>query len=952
MRIKSEIGWGLMLLVNIFFLRVGAEAEELEQGFRGVAHSAKPWVYYWWLNGHVDEPTIIRDLEAMERVGVGGFLVFDARGYWDDTSHLVLPPPKMDFMGPQWRQMLRLALQKADSLGLEVSVNLSSCAGSLKGPWKVGDDAPKKLVWETLEVQGPQRLTYEWKKPEGQPFREVAVLGLLVSRTSAQPMEPAPGVKRPEGGQEAGVETSPRIAVKVVDLTQQVDAQGRLCWEVEPGQWTLVRFGYVAMEGRDYDVDILDPKAVEAHFERMGKAILEDAGPLAGKTLTHFYTVSWEGALPTWTREFAKEFEARRGYKIRPWLPVLAGFLVRTREESDRFLRDYHKTLAECFQDNYYGKLQELCHQHGLKWHAESGGPWNRNLPVFAQADQLAFLARTDMPQGEFWWGGVQAVRHRGFNRSAAMTAHIYGKPLAAAEAFTHMVHHWSAYPATLKPRADVAFCEGINHLIWHTFTASPVEFGRPGIEYFAGTHINPNVTWFPQAAPFFTYLARCQWMLRQGHLVADVCVYIGDKPYIGWSSSSQKLHGGGGTNSFNQNTPWSARATLKLPKGYTYDLVNTEVLLSRMRVQDGDLVLPDGMGYRALVVDWEEDVAEPTVLEKLVTLAKAGATVVLGQRRAERAPGLRDYPRCDQQVQQRAEELDKIAMTGKSTEESLQTKGIPPDFEGPWNYIHRRTSEADIYFLVGEGTAPCTFRVKGKQAELWNPVSGQIVEAPDWHWTDDGRTVVSVSLPENGSIFVVFRKPGQPPRPPAPPKPPVETIPLTGPWQVSFEPDLGAPDSVTFDRLIPWNEHPHEGIKFFSGTAIYRKSFELTAEQSSRGVRLQLGQVYCTAQVRLNGKPLAILWTAPWSVDATPAIRPGNNALEIAVTNTWVNRLIGDAALPPEKRITKTNVALRPGKRTPSFRLYQGFASEDPLMPSGLLGPVQLDFFEGTPSR
>ncbi len=932
--------WFVALFLASVVLPAVVAADELEQAFRSVPQSARPWVYWWWLNGNIDEKTIRRDLEAMKQIGVGGLLLFDARGYHDDEAHVVLPPPKTDFMSPQWRQMLRLALQKAHQEGLEVSINLSSCAGALKGPWEVGDDCPKKLIWQAAEVVGPQKLAYELKRPQGRRYWPIAIMGVMVAHAAARPERTSPDALRAEGWQEAW----PRTALKLVDLTSQVDAQGRLSWDVEPGTWVLLQFGYVTMEGRQYDVDILDAAAVERHFGRMGKALLEEAGPLAGKTLTHFYTVSWEGALPSWTRDFEAQFESRRKYKIQPWLPVLAGFVVRTPEQSQRFLRDYQKTLAECFRDNYYGKLHELCRKHGLKWHAESGGPWNRNMPVFSEADQLSFLARTDMPQGEFWWGGMYSARHRGFNLSAAMTAHVYGKSLAAAEAFTHMAHHWSAYPAALKPTADHSFCEGINHLIWHTFTASPEQFGQPGIEYFAGTHLNPNVTWFRLAQPFLTYLARCQWMLRQGRFAADLCVYVGDKPYLDWSNLGA---------SAERNPAWSQQATLTLPKGYSYDLLTTEVLLERLRVQDGDLVLPDGMCYRALVVDWEENVAQPAVLEQLVALARAGATVVLGRRRPERAPGLTNYPACDRRVQQLVEELTALAITNKSVEEVLLAKQILPDFQGPFSYTHRRTMQAEIYFVAGSGNAECIFRIYGKQPELWDAVTGQIFPAPQWRLTDDGRTAVWLSLPENGSMFVVFRKPETPLRAPGPPqRSALETLVLTGPWQVDFQPGRGAPTTLGFDRLVAWNEHPDEGVKFFSGTATYRKSFELSAEQALRPVRIQLGDVKHIAEVWLNGKPLGVVWTAPWSVEATGAVKPGRNELSVAVTNTWVNRLIGDARLPAEKRITRTNVALRAGKREPSFRPFQGFASEDPLVPSGLLGPVRLEFFDAANAR
>ena len=930
-------------------------AVRLEEGFQSVPTADKPWTYWWWLKGNVTEPSITRDLEAMQQNGFGGLLMFDARGYHED--HVVPPPSQMEFMSPEWRRMLKFALTEANRLGLKVSVNLSSCAGALKGPWEVGDDAPKKLVWTAAETRGPQRLTCDLRPPAGKRFWDVAVLAVRHEEKAAE--VPGRVAAAATDLSDNWQEVSPRfgsqpVVVEVVSLSDKVDARARLAWNVPEGRWTLLRFGCVTMEDHEYDVDILDPQAVEGHFERMGKALLRDAGPLAGtgRTLTHFYSVSWEGAAPTWTPGLEKDFKKYRDYELRPWLPALAGFTVKNRDVSERFLRDYYKTLSDCFRDHFYGTLHRLCGRAGMQWHSESGGPWNRNLAAFEQADQLAFLARNDMPQGEFWWP------RRSLNRPVAMAAHIYGKRLAAAEAFTHMVQHWSAYPAALKPRADSAFCEGINHFVWHTFTASPPELGKPGSEYFAGTHINPNVTWWPQAGPFIRYLGRNQFMLRQGRFVADVCAYVGDQTYLHW----------------DRGTNWSDKPSLKLPRGYAYDLINTEVLLSRMSVRDGDCVLPDGMRYRMLVVDLEDDAVPPAALRQIIKLAKAGARIVLGQRQPRRAPGLAEYPDGDAAAHRLAAELwgtdgaqasrrslgRGTLITGTTMDQVLHAAGILPDFESPWNYLHRRADATDIYFVAGQGDAECTFRVHGKEPELWDPVTGQIRDAVAWRARDDGRTIVPLSLPENGAVLVVFRKPAQAPHLVSAPAGGAEIIgrnasgaevrmwdkelmTLEGPWTVQFEPGRGAPESAVFPELLAWDKHPDDGINYFSGRATYRKSFELTQAQAARPVRLQLGEVRYIAQVRLNGKDLGVVWTDPWSVDLTGLVQPGRNEMEIAVVNTWVNRLIGDAGLPKEERITKTNVSLQPGNRT--LKVYQGFSSNDPLMPSGLLGPVRLEF-------
>jgi hypothetical protein len=951
---------------------------DLEKAFCKPADAEKPWAYWWWLNGNVTRQQITRDLEAMKRAGFGGLLHFDARGYHDDDSHLVAPESRMEFMDPQWREMLKFGIEEAQRLGLEVSVNLSSCAGALKGPWNVGPDAPKRLIWTSAQVRGPQRLTCELRAPAEHHFWNLFVLAVRDPDASTPPstvLDLSSGWKEAQGKVGSGA-----AATEVLDLTDRIDAQGRLQWEVPAGCWKVLRFGYATMSDHEYDVDILDTKAVTGHFDRMGRAILADAGP-ARKALTHFYSVSWEGTLPTWTPGLDAEFQRLRGYSMITYLPVLTGMVVNSPEHSERFVRDYYATLSNLFRDHFYGTLQDLCHQNGLKWHSESGGPWHRNkVPHFANSDQFEFLARNDMPQGEYWYGRKPSPE---FNRPIAIAAHIYGRRLAAAEAFTHMTKHWSAYPAVLKPCGDSAFFDGVNQLIWHTFTMSLPELGLPGSEYFAGTHINPNVTWFEQARPFLDYLARCQVMLRQGRFVGDVCTYVGDNAYLHWGRTPK----------------WSEKPTLSLSKGYSYDIVNTEVLLDRLSVRDGRLVLPGGMSYRLLAVDLADSTVTPKALRKIRELAQAGAIVVLGKLQPARAPGLANYPAADNEVKQLAAELWGTAtgsarrnlgrgqiLTGYATlDDLLKELRVSPDFEGPFDYNHRQAGDLELYFVAGQGQGDCTFRVSGKEPELWDPMTGTTRDAVCYRTTTDGRTVVPLSLPENGSTFVVFRKPAQAAHIASVKAAPgaldiqgrsgdktrvtvwtkdrcsweltsgksrgvecadlPQPLTLTGPWNVRFAPGWGAPESIVFSQLTPWNEHANAGIKYFSGKATYYKQFTLDAKQANERVRLDLGEVLDVAQVRVNGKDLGVVWTAPWTVDITKAVKAGDNVLEIDVINCWANRLIGDAGLPPEQRKTKSNVALVAGPRPKTMRVFQGYASEDQLMRSGLMGPVQLVF-------
>jgi hypothetical protein len=925
----------IVLSLLLTAVALGAHAATLDENFRNVPVADRPWAYWWWVNGHVDKETITSDMEAMRRVGFGGLLMFDARGYWDDKGHVVLPKPKMEFMSPEWRELLAFGIKEAARVGLEVSVNLSSCAGALKGPWEVGADAPKRLICQTTPLTAGTHFDSVLPKPDRTHYWDVAAYAVKYDgaavTNSAEWVNAGDGLytmvaaqwgKRVDG-QKA---TESRLAQEIVELSAKTDAAGRLVWDVPQGQWALVRFGHTTIDGHEYDVDVLDPKAVEGHFNRMGKAILADVGPLAGKTLTHFYSVSWEGAVPTWTGGFERDFAKYRGYAIRPWMPVLAGFVVKSDEASSGFVTDYRRARNESFRDNFYGTMMGLCHKNGLEWHSESGGPWTRHPAVFGEADQLSFLSRNDMPQGEFWYTGAQDRRGRQMSRPQAMTAHTYGKRLAAAEAFTHMVRHWTPYPALLKRAGDESFIDGVNQLVWHTFTCSPKEFGIPGSEYFAGTHINPKVTWFEQAAPFMTYLGRCQHLLRQGLFVADVCAYVGDVPYQHWGRFT---------------TNWSATATMALPKGHGYDIVTTEVLLERMAVKNGALVLPDGMTYRVLAVDLDSDQVSLAALRKIEEIKKAGVPVVFGKRTPQRTPGL---ARDSDEVRRLGAELWAASPT---LGDALTTQKLPPDFEGPFEYTHRRDGETEIYFVAGTGKAECAFRVSGKRPEFWDPVSGKSDSEVGGRKSEDGRTLVTLDLPEHGSVFVVFRgqrsEIGDQRSATSDLRPPT-SVQLSGTWEVSFQVGRGAPEKAVFETLIDWTTHSEAGIKYFSGTATYRKTIEVTAEQAGRKAVLQLGTVAALARVRLNGKDLGIVWTAPWQAELTGALKAGKNELEIEVTNPWANRLVGDARLPPEQRITKSNMQYEKGKRT--LKAFQGFASEDALQPSGLMGPVRLELF------
>lgn len=737
-----------------------------------------------------------------------------------------------------------------------------------------------------------------------------------------QDQPPAPGEEAALSGQ-------------VIELTGKLSAGGRLAWDVPLGDWEILRFGCTLSDHchvstssdtwTGYAIDPLDKDVFRAYWDAIVAPLIDDAGPLAGKVLKYLHTDSWEIEPFNWTPTLPAEFSKRRGYCMSPYMPVLAGRIIDSRDASNRFLHDFRKTLGDLVMDNHFKLFAAWAHDRNLSIHPESGGP--HAVPI----DSLRCLGANDVPMSEFWaksWRHRTADKDRFFVKQPASAAHAYGRRIVAAEGFTTIGPHWQEVPSNnLKPSFDRALCEGLNLLVWHQFACSPKEMGLPGQEYFAGTHFNPNSTWWDKSGEFIAYLNRCQALLQRGLFVADACYYYGDH-----------------VPNFTQ---LKASDPARVLPGYDYDVVTEEVILTRMDVRDGNIRLPDGMSYRALVLPDLASISLP-VLRKLQDLVAAGATVVGSS--PTKANSLSQGPDADHEIQRIASQLwasekpqggGGRVIHGKSARDVFIADGLPPDFEteavNVLDYIHRREGEIEIYFVCNGSDKPvqaaCQFRVTGKAPELWDPIHGTIRQLTDWTSTKD-RTRIPLHFDPFGSHFIVFRKPASPPPAAlAAPNFPTWNVrqEIQGPWQVRFDPALRGPGEVEFTKLVSWTARPEEGIRFYSGTAVYRTTFEFKSDVRNSNSRhyLCLGDVREIAEVRLNAKSLGTLWSIPFRAEATAALRDGQNDLEIEVVNFWPNRIIGDASLPESQRITKTNI--------------RKLTAETPLTDSGLLGPVRL---------
>ncbi|MHB8900129.1 MAG: glycosyl hydrolase, partial [Thermoguttaceae bacterium] len=552
----------------------------------------------------------------------------------------------------------------------------------------------------------------------------------------------------------------------------------------------------------------------------------------------------------------------------------------------------------------------------------------------------------------------------------------------------------WQEHPYQLKQIGDEAFALGINQYVIHYSVHQAYEGFRPGFAMGPwGIHLDRMNTWWKQSRPWLDYIARCQHMLRQGQFVADVLYFPGE----------------GAPHYFGK------RETLgvPLPEGYDYDGCDRETLLRRLSVEDGRLVVPSGMSYRYLMLSADTTMT-PELARRIGELVEAGAKVI-GPRPGG-SPSLRDYPRCDEEVRRIAAELwgTGRVISGKTFEEIAAADGLAPDFaftttseDAKVHYLHRRTADMDLYFVANGADAPvrpdATFRVAGRRPELWDPETGGIVVPAVFEDLGD-RVRLPLDLDRLQSVFVVFRSPlpkdsivgvtAQPAAPAADGADPairvienrdgsvaarvfrngnveferssgaVETLevsglsaprPLAGPWQLRFPAGWDAPEEIQVEKLISWTEHEQPGVKYFSGTATYQLRFEGPPKSESKGSGwlIDLGDVGVIARVKLNGRDLGTLWKPPFRVEAGEALVAGENRLEVEVTNTWSNRLIGDEQYPDDAEWEGIYLKswpdwfregkARPELRRKAFSVVKHYGKESPLERSGLLGPVVL---------
>ena len=718
----------------------------------------------------------------------------------------------------------------------------------------------------------------------------------------------------------------------VIDLTSKFSG-GVLTWQVPAGRWRIFRFGYnltgqtngpASPEATGLEVDKFDKEAVKKYYGEYFKMYQNASQNRLGKVISHLMIDSYEAGCQTWTPQMPAKFKKRNGYSLISWLPVLAGQLVGSAKQSEQFLFDWRTTLSDLICENHYDVMREILAAYGMKRYNESQEHYRMYV-----ADGMDVKRNAEIPMSAFW------IRDNGFYqlsplpeadiRESASVAHIYGQNVCAAESFTTYglgtvdgVRAYINTPANLKHAADAAMAYGLNRFVIHCSVHQPSDDKIPGLGLGPyGQWFNRHETWAPEAKAWIDYLGRSTYMLQQGKFVADIAYFYGEDKNI--------------TSRFGNER-------VKIPEGFSFDFVNASILQNVVKVKNRALTTASGMAYKVLVLDEQIRFMSLPVLKRIAQMAKSGV-IIIG-----------DKPQACANLNADQKEFNKLVndvwSSGRTNvypfsamSTALAHAGLTPDVKflsptgGNVHFVHRQLSDGHIYWFANISPEArdiqVSCRVSGKKPYVLHPETG--LKEPVSYEIADGRTMVTLRLTPDDAQFLVFDEDAAAAdtKLTLPATQLVERMPLTEPWTVRFQENRGAPSQALFQRLKSLSESDDNGIRYFSGTATYTCSFKWDSATPADALYLDLGEVYNMARVTLNGTDLGLVWKQPFVLPIGNALRNGDNELSIQVTDTWQNRLIGDAQPDVKSPLTYTAVKF--------------YNAADTLYPAGLVGPVKI---------
>ncbi|MDN3496477.1 glycosyl hydrolase [Planococcus sp. APC 4015] len=676
------------------------------------------------------------------------------------------------------------------------------------------------------------------------------------------------------------IDSEPVDGVGVVDPGSVVDLRdfvtdGILRWDAPPGCWRILRLGAsltgqtngpAPADSTGLEVDKLDGTRIAAylqtHLARFGDTA-------AASRFAALLSDSIEAGPQNWTERIVEHFTERRGYDPLPWVAALAGYVIGSASETDRFLFDYRRTLAEVFAAEYYGTLAAEAHRRGMVYYSEALEDGRPQI-----GDDLAMRSHADVPMGAMWTFDPSTGPRPTYVadlKGASSVAHVHGKKWTGSEAFTSFDRPWSWTPKTLKHIADIQLTLGVTRFCIHTSPHQPIAAPPPGVALapFLGQAFTVNETWSAMARPWIDYLARCSAILNAGRPAVDVAVFVGEEAPV---------------TALFADAPDDS-----VPPEFDFDYVGPDALADVLHVEDGRLV-SRGASYRMLYLGGSSHRMTLATLAQIERLVDAGATVV--GARPKSSPSLVDDEAEFSAVSDRLWQSGRVVDT--DVRGALELLGVRPALiveGGPVRRIARIVDGRLLTFLSNPSELEVRLHLTpadGAQLSGWDPVGVRRTRLARRSDASGGDAFVATLAPF-GSVFVLEDHDAEQ-------ESPTLRIPLDGTWRLDVPGDHPHSSSP---HPVRWTDAGAAG-RGFSGTAIYRHEFVLDdAAANSRSVLLAADDVGDIARVVLNGHDCGVVWTAPFHIDVTSAVRPGANSLAIHVATPWRNRLIAETADP-----------------------------------------------------
>jgi len=963
---NNPIAIGLLKIISVWLLlyyfssctapetqsTVGISEEE----FLNPSKENRPLALWTWLNGYVDTTQLVYELEQMKSKGMRGALIWDLGALMDPEK---LIPAGPSLLGDESLSYFSLALSTSKKLDLDLGW-VAASSWNAGGEWVEEAHAAKELLSSSQLVSGPSLQKIAIQKPISK--RKTGTNHSLIA-TIAVPY-----------AEDKVIDYSKILPVSLDEYTTDGIS---INWEVPPGRWEVLSY-FMSNTGQPLVVpspnssgliiDHLSKDATTSYFDsvfaRLGSITSPDQQL---KFLMHDSYEVWEA--DDWSPLFLEKFKAVYGYDPIPYLPLIHTHSSKDGQLAKRFKNDYSRLISDLMIENHFAQSTEIAEKKGIEMIIEAGHGGN------VRVDPLKALGNSHIPMGEFW----NRQRHW-VTKEASSAAHIYGKKLVASESLTGW-NHWQHGPTDFKQLIDIAFCEGLNQIVFHTFSHNPKIAGKPGFVYHAGEHINVNATWWEMARPFMDYIARASYLLRQGNFVADVLLYYGDDapnlvpPRRMDPNYTPDMPGIFPTYFYDEaKCPHCGRPKPidpgKLP-GYQYDYINEDVITTTLETANGKLVLPHGQSYKIMVLPDREDISL-NVLKRLEKLIADGA-VVIG-RKPTRTTSLKNYPDADREVREIADKIwgdcdgkkvfsnrygSGTVYWGQSVQEVLEELAVFPDFnvKGMDNndlridFVHRQTADEEVYFISNSSQKKekftGVFRVDPNlKPEIWDAETGLIQRDVKFSSVRNGIQMELVMDPL-ASRFVVFRKKttgkndeelhynlqfgiqedqtaenGNQP------------IDLSTEWVIAFDRAMGGPDFISLDKLVSWSDLTEEDARYYSGAATYSREFTINKENlsSKTEIFVTFEEIQEMAQVFVNGEDCGIVWLPPYTTRITPHLKEGLNTINVKVINTWNNRIVGDLRNPDKTPYTRTNAKIK-------------FNADSPLLKSGLIGKAAIKF-------